>query len=141
MNDERPTRRKDYYYAFPCGHSRRNNTLPKQGGCRKCKRKRDAEYRATHPRGRYNIDPNFFRCGHAKSPENSYPTVDGYQRCHQCKLAGTRKLHREARDRKAGKLPRVRPNLPAPAPLRLEPSSPQEVGRSYSLFPPKRRSA
>lgn len=133
------TRRRNFYYAFPCGHSRRNNTLPKNGGCRKCKRKRDAEYRAAHPRGKYNIDPNFFRCGHAKTPENSYPTADGYQRCHQCKLAGTRKLHREARDRKAGNLPRVRPNLPAP--LRVEPSIPQEVGRSYSLFPPKRRSA
>jgi hypothetical protein len=137
------TRRKDYYYAFPCGHSRRNNTLPgSKGGCQKCKRQRDADYRATRPkRGPYNIDPNFFRCGHAKSPENSYPSANGYARCHQCKLAGARKHHHAVRDRKAGKLPRVRPNLPRFEIVSVTPidRSAETTGRSYSLFPEKRR--
>ena len=63
---------------FSCGHPARNdNTVLVYGyaRCKICRREWSAKYYAAKP----------FRCGHSKTPENTYTTANGHHRCLTCK--------------------------------------------------------
>ena len=142
-----PKRR--YCITFACGHRKTRRTTAKNGRCLKCAvaqmwamraqtQKAIAARQALQPRARDHWD----KCDHPKTPENSANSGRKGFTCKTCKRArdaayGPRGTRAKTRKQKVSPiLQAIRLDL-----VRVPPAPVIETGRSYTLFPPKRRSA
>lgn len=119
-----------YVDKFNCGHprTRENSTAKVRPQCKQCSK------------GRIRARSRAFKCGHAVTPENSIVCVGPertVRRCKTCRDRNGRVTHEPhlVKTIRVVSLDELRHFAPRPLPIV------DTCGRSYSLFPLKRRTA
>ena len=128
---------------FDCGHRRRNsNPGPECAICERQKAAR-ARYVARGGKGKraYTVNRSRWRkCTHERTPENTYTAPNGSETCKTCRNANAKLWRCHHDDPRYATHRRWKQPLVVFKPLPSD-IAPDTQGRSYAMFPPKRRTA